>query len=61
VGIEWYDGFRGYAEPGCPVLAVCMDNGRMQLMRQDVDDSAICIDTGICPNAIKWNHNGSVS
>lgn len=61
VGIEWYDGSHGYAETNCPVLALCLDNGRMQLMRHDVDDSAVCIDTGIKPKAIKWNHNGSVS
>lgn len=31
VGLEWYDGVMGYAEPNCPVLAVCLDNGRMQV------------------------------
>jgi hypothetical protein len=61
VAIEWYDGSLGYAEPNCPVLALCLDNGRMQLMRHDMDDNAICIDTGIKPKAVKWNHNGSVS
>jgi WD repeat-containing protein 35 len=43
------------------VLAICLDNGRMQLMRHDMDDNAVCIDTGMRPNNIKWNHNGSVS
>jgi hypothetical protein len=33
----------------------------MQLMRHDMDDNAVCIDTGIKPRAVKWNHNGSVS
>ena len=33
VGGEWYDGILGFAEPNCPVLAICLDNGRMQLMR----------------------------
>ncbi|KAF8068393.1 Wdr35 [Scenedesmus sp. PABB004] len=87
VGLEWYDGSRGHAEPGCPVLAVALDNGRMQarahagaragaasppagaerraarvsqLMRHDTDDSPVCVDTGIKPRVIKWNHNGSV-
>jgi WD repeat-containing protein 35 len=32
----------------------------MQLMRHDMDDSAVCVDTGIRPSGIKWNHNGSV-
>lgn len=61
MGIEWYSGSRGYTAPNCPVLAICLDNGRMQLMRHDMDDSAVCVDTGIKPNSIKWNHNGSVS
>lgn len=61
VGIEWYNGSGGHAEPNCPVLAICLDNGRMQLMRHDMDDSAVCVDTGIRPSGIKWNHNGSVS
>eukprot|EP00775_Hariotina_reticulata_P008215 gene8215-8407_t len=60
VAIEWYDGSLGYAEPNCPVLALCLDNGRMQLMRHDMDDNAICIDTGLKPRAVKWNHNGSM-
>lgn len=60
VGIEWYNGSAGHAEPNCPVLAICLDNGRMQLMRHDMDDSAVCVDTGIRPSGIKWNHNGSV-
>ena len=33
IGVEWYDGVEGFAEPNCPVLAICLDNGRMQLMR----------------------------
>lgn len=61
IGVEWYDGLEGFAEPNCPVLALCLDNGRMQLMRYESDDNAICIDTGIKPHCIKWNLNGNVS
>lgn len=60
VGVDWYDGVEGYAEPNCPVLAIALDNGRMQLMRHEMDDNAICIDTGMKPCRIKWNNNGSV-
>uniref|UniRef100_A0A7S3VHU1 Anaphase-promoting complex subunit 4 WD40 domain-containing protein n=1 Tax=Dunaliella tertiolecta TaxID=3047 RepID=A0A7S3VHU1_DUNTE len=60
VGIEWYDGLLGYAEPNCPVLAICLDNGRMQLMRTESDDNAVCIDTGIKPVKCKWNNNGTI-
>lgn len=34
IGVEWYDGVEGYAEPNCPVLAICLDNGRMQVRGQ---------------------------
>lgn len=60
MGIEWYDGLLGYAEPNCPVLAICLDNGRMQLMRSESDDNAVCIDTGIKPVKCKWNCNGTI-
>ncbi|KAL6750533.1 intraflagellar transport protein [Haematococcus lacustris] len=60
VGVEWYDGILGLAEPNCPVLAICLDNGRMQLMRYESDDNAVCIDTGIKPCKAKWNCNGSI-
>eukprot|EP00798_Chlamydomonas_sp_ICE-L_P009063 gene9063-16189_t len=60
IGVEWYDGIEGFAEPNCPVLAICLDNGRMQLMRYESDDNAICIDTGIKPSKCKWNLNGTI-
>lgn len=37
--IEWYNGFHGYVEPNCPCLAVCFDNGRCQLSRNEADES----------------------
>lgn len=60
IGVEWYDGVEGFAEPNCPVLALCLDNGRMQLMRYENDDNAVCIDTGIKPVKCKWNMNGTI-
>mmetsp|Transcript_38234 Transcript_38234/g.108060 ORF Transcript_38234/g.108060 Transcript_38234/m.108060 type:complete len:1242 (+) Transcript_38234:70-3795(+) len=59
-GVDWYDGLEGYCEPNCPVLAIAMDNGRMQLMRSENDENAILIDTGLKVSRIKWNTNGSV-
>ncbi len=60
VGVEWYDGIMGHPEPNCPVLAVTLDNGRMQLMRYESDDNAVCIDAGIKPCKAKWNCNGTI-
>ena len=60
VGIDWYNGLEGYPQPGCPVLAVCMDNGRLQLMRDEQDDLCVLIDSGMRATHIHWNSNGSV-
>lgn len=60
VGIDWYNGLEGYRQPGCPVLAICMDNGRLQLMRDEQDDLCVMIDSGMRATHIHWNSNGSV-
>jgi hypothetical protein len=39
VGIEWYDGNEGYIDPAAPTLAICFDNGKVQLMKNETDDS----------------------
>ncbi|XP_042241406.1 WD repeat-containing protein 35-like [Homarus americanus] len=60
VGLTWYNGRNGYVEPDCPTLAICYDNGRMQIMRNESDDVPVLIDTGMSVCACQWNHNGSV-
>lgn len=60
IGLEWYNGSQGYVEPNAPSLAICFDNGRCQIMRDDVDDSPVLIDTGMQTVQMKWNTNGSV-
>uniref|UniRef100_A0A8B9CGV6 WD repeat-containing protein 35 n=1 Tax=Anser brachyrhynchus TaxID=132585 RepID=A0A8B9CGV6_9AVES len=59
-GIHWYHGTEGYVEPDCPCLAVCYDNGRCQIMRDENDQNPILIDTGMNVVCIQWNHCGSV-
>lgn len=60
VAVEWYDGLEGFVEPDCPTLAICCDNGRVQLMRHESDSSPICIDTGMKPCSAKWSRNGAL-
>jgi WD repeat-containing protein 35 len=60
VGLQWYNGSQGYTEPGAPTLAICYDNGRCQIMRDENDDNPILIDTMINANRMEWNTNGSV-
>ncbi|NXR71104.1 WDR35 protein, partial [Pycnonotus jocosus] len=59
-GIHWYHGTQGYIEPNCPCLAICYDNGRCQIMRDENDYNPVLIDTGINVVCIQWNPNGSV-
>ncbi|NXQ88879.1 WDR35 protein, partial [Nyctibius grandis] len=59
-GIHWYHGTEGYIEPDCPCLAVCYDNGRCQIMREENDHNPVLIDTGMNVVCIQWNHCGSV-
>uniref|UniRef100_A0A803W6F1 WD repeat-containing protein 35 n=1 Tax=Ficedula albicollis TaxID=59894 RepID=A0A803W6F1_FICAL len=59
-GIQWYHGTQGYIEPNCPCLAVCYDNGRCQIMRDENDYNPVLIDTGINVVCVQWNSNGSV-
>ncbi|XP_033121645.1 WD repeat-containing protein 35-like isoform X2 [Anneissia japonica] len=58
-GIDWYDGQHGYVEPNCPCLAICFDNGRAQIMKNENDENPVLIDTGMTVVAIQWNHAGS--
>ncbi|XP_067008662.1 WD repeat-containing protein 35 [Anabrus simplex] len=60
VGLHWYDGRYGYVEQDCPVLAICYQNGCMQIMRGENDDMPVLIDTGMQAVCCCWNHNGSV-
>ncbi|NXO33488.1 WDR35 protein, partial [Locustella ochotensis] len=59
-GIHWYHGTQGYIEPNCPCLAVCYDNGRCQIMRDENDYNPVLLDTGINIVCVQWNPNGSV-
>ncbi|GJQ66077.1 hypothetical protein Trydic_g5763 [Trypoxylus dichotomus] len=60
VGMDWYNGRSGYACASCPALAICYEDGRMQLMRDENDASPIVIDAGMTATSCSWNHNGSL-
>nr|XP_054760120.1 WD repeat-containing protein 35-like [Lytechinus pictus] len=53
-GVDWYDGKYGLVEPGCPTLAICYDNGRAQIMRDETDDNPVL--NFVC---LMWNYHGS--
>ena len=60
VGLEWYHGQEGFCLSGCPVLAVCLRTGQLQLMTDELDDTCLVVNTGMQVSNIKWNSNGSV-
>ena len=60
VGVVWYHGKEGYVQQNCPVLAICFDNGRMQIMKNEMDDTPVLVDTGITVHGIEWNTTGSI-
>jgi hypothetical protein len=39
VTLHWYNGKHGHVHREASTLAICYDNGRMQIMRDESDDS----------------------
>ena len=37
--IDWYDGQNGFVSPDSPALAICYQNGRCQIMKNESDES----------------------
>ena len=59
-GVDWYDGREGYPDLNAPTLAICYNNGRCQLMRGDIDDNPILLDTDMTISEPSWNPSGTV-
>ena len=58
--MDWYNGKNGFYEKGCPCLAVCFDNGKIQLLRNQFDSKPILVDTKMHSIKLQWNVNGSL-
>eukprot|EP00760_Papus_ankaliazontas_P001905 PhM_4_TR10728/c0_g1_i1/m.13047/K19674/WDR35, IFT121; WD repeat-containing protein 35 len=59
-GIHWYDGTEGLQEPNQPALAIAYENGRCQIMRSEIDDRPVLIDTALRATRIRWNVQGTI-
>ncbi|XP_055618976.1 WD repeat-containing protein 35 [Toxorhynchites rutilus septentrionalis] len=57
VGLSWY---HDAVSPNRPVLAVCYENGKMQIMRNENDDLPVILDTNMQNIACMWNHDGTI-
>ncbi len=60
VSLQWYDGKNGLPSPDSPTLAICYDNGRMQIMRNESDEMPVLIDSLMNAVGCQWNHDGSI-
>eukprot|EP01147_Barroeca_monosierra_P005562 gene5562-8932_t len=60
VTLDWFAGNFGYSTPEYPVLAICYESGRMQLMRTESDSKPVLVDTLMTLVAARWNNNGNV-
>ncbi|XP_047144990.1 WD repeat-containing protein 35 isoform X1 [Hydra vulgaris] len=60
VAIEWYNGNAGYLEESCPCLAISYENGKCQIMRDELDELPVLINTNMRVVSFKWCHNGSM-
>ncbi|XP_034481255.1 WD repeat-containing protein 35 [Drosophila innubila] len=57
--ISWFSG-RPANNRNRPVLAICYENGKVQIMRNENDDVPAIFDTNMRNVDAKWNHDGSV-
>ncbi|XP_067631669.1 WD repeat-containing protein 35 isoform X2 [Eurosta solidaginis] len=55
--VRW---FNGRTPVNRPVLAICYETCKLQLMRNESDDAPILIDTGMRDIDAEWNHDGSI-
>ena len=60
IGLDWYDGAEGVRDSSQPTLAIGVENGRLQLMRNEQDEAPVLIDTGLTATTLKWATDGSV-
>ena len=62
--VTWFKGgsYKGLQidEFTNPSLCVAYACGRVQLMRNEIDDNPVLIDTGMDLNSAAWNHNGTM-
>ncbi|XP_055920136.1 WD repeat-containing protein 35 isoform X1 [Eupeodes corollae] len=52
--------FSGKAAPNRPILAICYETGKVQLMKNENDDAPVKFDTEMKNVDAQWNHDGTV-
>lgn len=57
IGLNWYS---GCTQGNRPTLAICYENGKIQLMKNEYDDFPIIIDANIQITCSQWNDHGTI-
>lgn len=57
VSLKW---FKHSIYPETPSLAILFTNGKLQLMKSDLDENPILVDTHLKPVDCQWNHDGAI-
>lgn len=60
VNLDWYDGKNGYIASDSPSLAICYQNGKIQLMRNESDDNPVLVETAMTIVWCSWNSCSSL-
>jgi WD repeat-containing protein 35 len=58
--MDWYNGHKGYVQQNSPCLAVCYEDGKLQILKDQRDQTPIVFDTNLKKAKIQWNSNGSI-
>jgi len=57
--IQWYEASKMYTDETPPGLCIAYENGRIQLMKNEKDDTPIVFDAGIKILSLRWNPSGN--
>ncbi|CAD8136286.1 unnamed protein product [Paramecium pentaurelia] len=58
--VQWYEYGKMYTDETLPGLLVAYTCGRVQLMKNDKDESPILINTDMTVSSVRWSPNGSM-
>ena len=56
VSLQWYDGKHGLPQPESPTLVICYDNGRLQMMVNESDESEYGFQESVCQCQLREYH-----
>lgn len=58
--MDWYNGSGGYLQPNMPCLAVCYEDGKVQILKDQRDQNPVRFSVDMTQISMKWNNNGSI-